>query len=287
MFSLCRLCAKYTEPAELIAEKVELERKLALCCGWQPSPNEFQMPKKVCNACVSEVDRSWNLVEQIRGAETQLNKLLSEQLQSNSNQNDGQQNVDFKREHDVEQINYTFDGKFYEDGNYFNDDGGGDDDDDDHSDTCGHVEVFGESINYSNDKNSEPKKKKKSNEPVKKKTNKNHLQNRKKNDPFFATLNPEDFLDNGQISTDGVTKLTKLYPAMKTMSWNECQYICTKCDQTLKGANNLYIHMRSIHSEDPKKFIKMACFYCSFKTRREAALNRHISAEHYEHLKFR
>lgn len=281
MFALCRLCAQCTVPSELTTEIVELESKLTLCCGWQPSTNEFQMPKKACNSCVNDLQRSWNLVEQIRGAETQLNKLLSEQMQ-----NDDQQTVKFKAEQDVEQTNFVFDTKFDEDEDYFNDGGGegGSDKDNDND----HGNVFGESINYFNEEDSKPEKKlcKTSQEPAKKKSNKSN-KTQPKNDPFFATLNSEDFLDNGQISLNGVTKLTKLYPDMKTMTWNECQYNCTKCKQMLKGANNMYSHMRSIHCDDPKMSVKLSCFYCNFKHRREATINRHISTEHFEHLKFR
>lgn len=286
MFSLCRLCAQCTVPSELTTEIVEFESKLILCCGWQPSKNEFRMPKKACNTCINQLQRSWNLVEQIRGAETQLNKLLSEQTPINSIeiQNDHQQTIGFKAEQDVEQTNDMFDSKFDVDEDYFND-GGGDDDEDEND----HGEVFGESINYikdeDEDEESKPDKKlcKTSQEPAKKKSNKNQS----KNDPFFATLNLEDFLENGQISSNGVQKLTKLHPDMKTMSWSECQYNCTKCKQTLKGATYLYSHMRSIHCDDPKMSVKLSCFYCNFKHRREATINRHISTDHFEHLRFR
>lgn len=284
MFSLCRLCAQCTVPSELKTEIVGLESKLALCCGWQPSKNEFHMPKKACNSCVNELQRSWNFIEKIREAETQLDKLLSEQMQISLNQNDDQLTVEFKAEQDVEQTNYLFDTKFDADDDYFNDGGGSDDGDDGTND---HGDVFGESLNYFKEEvESKPEKKlcTTSQEPAKKKKSN---KNQPGNDPFFATLNPEDFLENGQISSDGVTKLTKLYPDMETMTWNECQYNCIKCNRILKGANSMYSHMRSIHCDDPKMSVKLSCFYCNFKHRREATINRHISTEHFEHLKFR
>lgn len=289
MLSLCRLCAQCPVPSELTTEIVELEPKLALCCGWQPSNIEFQMPKKACNSCVDELQRSWNLVEQIREAETQLNKLLSEQIQDNSNRNDSRQTVEFKSEQNVEQTNYIFDTKFDADDDYFNDGGGGDGDDDyydNDSNIDEHGAVFGESINYVKEEETKPEKspRKTEKEPAaKRKPNKNHF----KNDPFLATLNPEDFLDDGQISVNAVEKLTKLNPDMSTMSWNDCQYNCTKCKQILKGASNMYAHMRSMHIDDPKMSVKLSCFYCNFKHRREATINTHIATEHFEHLKFR
>lgn len=289
MFALCRLCAQCPAPSELTTEIIELEPKLSVCCGWQPTNNEFQMPKKACNSCVNELQRSWNLVEQIRDAETQLNKLLSEQIQNNSNQSyNNQQTVQFKAEQDVNQTNYTFDTKFDVDEDYFDDGGGGGDDDffnDNDSNIDDHGEVFGESINYIKEEKSKPEKsvQKAENEPAKKEKRKTNF----KNDPFLATLNPEDFLDGGQLSSDAVTKLTKLHPDMNTMSWNDCQYNCTKCKQVLKGASNMYSHMRSIHIDDPKMSVKLSCFYCNFKHRREATINQHIAMEHFEHLKFR
>lgn len=270
MFSLCRLCANYTEPTELTIEISDLEQKLVLCCGWQPSKNVFQMVNKVCNLCVNQVQRSWDLVEQIREAETRLNKLLNEQTQSNANQND----VAYKIENDMD---------FGVDGNNYIDTGGGGVDDDNGSDIGDRGDdVFGESINYFIDENSQSEQSKNVEKPERRAKNKSQM----KDDSFFATLDPEHLLENGQISLKGITKLTKLYPDMNTMSWNECQYKCSKCDQTLKGSNNLYSHMRSMHMDEPMS-IKLLCCYCDFKHRREHTLNRHISSEHFEHLKFR
>lgn len=292
MFSLCRLCAQCPAPSQLTTEIVELEPKLSVCCGWQPSKNEFQMPNKACNFCVNELQRSWNLVEQIREAETQLDKLLSEQGQDNLYQNNSQQ-MEFKAEQYVEQTNrHTFDTKIDVpmDDDYFNDgeDGCDDDYNDNDSSIDDHGEVFGESINYIKDEklesesengNAKPQKE----SPKKKERNKDNF----KKDPFFATLNPEDFLEDGKLSSNAVTKLTKLNPDMTTMSWSECQYNCTKCKRTLKGATNLFSHMRSVHIDDPKMSVKLSCFYCDFKHRREPTINRHIATEHFEHLKFR
>lgn len=281
MFSLCRLCAKCTEPAELTIEITELESRLVLCCGWQPSTNEFQMPKKACNSCVSEVQRSWDLVERIQEAETKLNKFLNEQLPIDTNQH----GIEFKVECEAEPTNYTADTKFDEDEDYYDDGAGAGDAFDSDNDNGNHDvgDVFGESIHYFNDEDSKPKIDDKQSPTVEKKSkNKNQM----KMDPFFATLSPEDFYGYGQISSNGITKLTKLYPDMKTMSWDECQYKCIKCDRIVKGSNNLYAHMRSIHMDESKS-IKISCCYCNFKDRREQNLHRHMMTEHFKHLKFR
>lgn len=244
------------------------------------------MPNKACKCCVDELLRSWNFVEKIREAEKQLDKLLSEQMQDTFNQNDNQQTMEFKTEQCIEQTNHAIDNKLDArmDDDYFNDCGGGYDENDSSIDD--HGEVFGESIDYVKDEcsESETKNTKPQKESSKKKQpNTNNL----KNDPFFATLNPEDFLENGQLSSAAVTKLTKLNPDMTTMSWSECQYKCTKCKQILKGATHLFSHMRSMHIDDPKMSVKLSCFYCDFKHAREATINRHISTEHFEHLQFR
>lgn len=169
MYSLCRLCATCTEPSELITEMVELESKLSLCCGWQPAQNETQMPKKACNSCVRELQRSWNLVEQIRGAETQLNKLLAEQTQFGSSPNLDQLNIEIKAEHDAEQaVNYLMDPKFDADQDYFNEDDGGDGRGDSNSEIGDSGEVFGESIDFFNDEDSKSDKIKKPPELTKK-----------------------------------------------------------------------------------------------------------------------
>lgn len=285
MYSLCRLCAICTDPCELITEIVELESKLSLCCGWQQAKNEFQMPKKVCNSCVRELQRSWNLVERIREAEIQLNKLLDEQTQFSANPSLHQLNIEIKAEDDVEQAaNYLMDTKFDTDQDFYNVDTGACDSNSEIGDNDG--DVFGESIDFCNDDDSKSGNYKKSpelNKKIHKRANKYNF----KSAPFFATLEAEDFLENGQITSNAVTKLTKFYPDMNKITWNEVQYICLNCNQTVKGANTLYAHMRSMHCDDPKMSIKISCSYCDFKHRRERTLNQHIFMEHYEHLKYR
>lgn len=241
MFSLCRLCATCIEPTQLTTEVSELESKLAICCGWKPLENEIQLPKKVCHQCVDQLQRSWNFVEQIWGAEKQLTKLLSEQIPMSSQENLSN-NVNVKIEKESK-------------------------DDED---------VFGESINYFDDDSSDKNVKVDQNSDKKQTTS----------DPFLAVLAPEDCLSNGMISANGLTKLEKLYPDMKTMSWNDCEYKCDRCDRIIKGPQNLYAHIRSIHVDELFS-INVSCVYCDAQHRREFTLNRHIATEHYMHLKFR
>lgn len=272
MNSLCRLCATYTEPNELVTNLIELESKLMLCCGWKPSLMEMHMPKNVCNFCVDELLRSWNLVERIRAAETKLNKILSEN--TITNQFDEHQNLKIEVDIDAEQVDSfgEIEVKYVDnvkDDDEVDFDVPFDNNDDDNDD----INVYGEPVNYLRTK--------KRNRASR--SNKNN--NEQKNDPFLSKLTTEDFLDDGTISCNGIEKLTKLFPDMKKMSWNDCQYKCTQCNRILKGAQVLYAHVRSIHVDELMS-MKISCFYCKFKHRREYILNQHVATEHFAHLKF-
>lgn len=78
MLPLCRLCADCKEQTELWTQISELESKLILCCGWHLSESETQMPTKVCETCVEQLQQSWLFAESIKTAESKLNKLISE-----------------------------------------------------------------------------------------------------------------------------------------------------------------------------------------------------------------
>lgn len=82
MFSLCRLCGNYKDPLELNAEVIELEQKLSLCCGWYPSENLVQLPVKVCDTCVNELNKCWCFAQLVQNAESKLIKLLTEPKQN-------------------------------------------------------------------------------------------------------------------------------------------------------------------------------------------------------------
>lgn len=265
MFSLCRLCATCTELTELTVS--ELEPKLALCCGWMPSDNEVLLPKKACHTCVDQLQRSWNFVEQIRAAEKQLNKLLSEQIETKSDEcltNIG----DIKTEDEPKEDENLF--ELEESKPNPNEDVYDDEED-----------VFGESIDYFDDESTH------SNEEDQKESIKKNCDRKQTiSDPFLAPLAPEDRLESGLIGPTGLKKLEKLFPDMKTMSWSDCQYKCAKCDQIIRGPLNLYSHIRSMHTEELPS-IKVSCFYCGIKHRRELTLHRHIATEHFVHLKFR
>lgn len=256
MFSLCRLCATCIEPTQRTTEVSELESKLAICCGWKPLENEVQLPKKVCHQCVDQLQRSWNFVEQIWVAEKQLTKLLSEEIPISSQENLSN-NVKVKIEKESKDVDNVLDLEKSTDVVYDED-------------------VFGESINYFDDDSS--------NENVK--VDKNSDKKQTTSDPFLAVLSPEDCLPNGMISANGLAKLEKLYPDMKTMSWNDCEYKCDRCDRIIKGPHDLYAHIRSIHTDELFS-INVSCVYCDAQHRREFTLNRHIATEHYMHLKFR
>lgn len=271
MFSLCRLCAKYTKPDELVTDITELESKLIRCYQWKPSENEVQMPKKACTLCVNELQRSWDFFERIDAAEKKLNKLISEQTRSTTDTTENHSNsIGIKAEPDIQQqLSLIELEESKHDSNLDADNGDNCDIDDD---------VFGESIGYFNDESSHSNENQLT-EPPKPKVEKKH-------DPFLAPLGAEDCFDNGSISAEGVAKLESLFSDMKTMSWNDCQYKCTNCNRIIKGSHNLYSHIRSIHLNELMS-IKISCFYCNFNHRREYTLNQHIATEHFIHLKFR
>lgn len=286
MFSLCRLCATCTDPIELVTETTELESKLVHCFGWRRSEKEMEMPKKACNSCVDRLHSSYEFVQCMLTAEKQLNKLLSEQVQTVTDEflpltveiklEDEKKRIPDIPEPvepasllpdyvvDVEHKNDTVEYDDYDDG------------------------IFGEPIDYSDDEVDEGSK----NESANKNTTKSKLKRRSRkkqptSEPFLDALDAEDRLSNGQISANGVQKLEKLFPDMKTMSWRDCQYKCEKCgDRTFKGSINFYSHIRSVHIEEVLSIV-VPCFYCSSKHRREFQLNRHIATEHFAHLKFR
>lgn len=281
MFSLCRLCANYTEATNLTTEMCDLfKAKLAVCCGWNPSKNETKMPQKACNSCVNQLKRSWNFAEQIWTAEKQLNKLLAEQ--SIEQDEDSKADVFLSLDSEIK-----FQGEIKEDNDRFELDvitpvfDNNIDDDYDDDDGC----VFGESIEYitnpdeSTDSNDDKN-------LVEKDETEDTEKSQMKNDPFLAKLASDDFLDDGRISSSGVEKLEKLYPDMKSISWYDCQYNCDKCECRIKGPHNLFAHNRSLHPDELLS-IELSCVYCDTKHQRECAMNRHITTRHYHHLKFR
>lgn len=285
MFSLCRLCAACTDPIELITEMSELESKLVHCFEWRSSEKESEMPKKACNSCVDRLHRSFEFVECMLTAEKQLNKLLSEQVQTVTDEF-LPQTVEIKLEDvkkrvpDVPELDeqesmlqeYAVDGGYKDDtvdyGDY--DDG-----------------IFGEPIDYSDDEADDESKNDSANKnATKEKPKRRSRKKQPLSEPFLKALDAGDLLSNGQISANGVQKLEKLFPDMKTVSWRDCQYKCEKCDRTFRGSISFYSHIRSVHIEEVLSIV-VPCFYCDSKHRREFHLNRHIATEHFAHLKFR
>lgn len=282
MNSLCRLCATFTEPNGLITDICDLQSKLMIFCAWTQSEMEIQMPQKVCNLCVDEVLRSWNFAERIQAAKKQFDKILSEQ--SAPNRFDDQMNSEIKVDFDAEPEDADFSEipgvietkLIVPDLSDSNDDTDVDFEFDGNDDDDGDFEVFGEPVNYlSTNKRNEsfqsilPRRFKKE----------------QKNDPFLSKLSTKDFLMDGSISDNGIEKLTKSFPDMKTMLWNDCQYKCSPCNRILKGAQNLYSHVRSIHMHELAS-VKISCFYCKFEHRREYIVNQHIATKHFHHLKY-
>lgn len=294
MFSLCRLCASCTDPIDLMTEISELEPRLVHCFGWRQSEKEIDMPKKACNSCVDRLQRSYDFVECMLMAEKQLNKLLNEQMQTVTDEF-LPEIVDIKVEGSKRRMinppvpdeigtrtsrRYMFDAnntdpEKHDDPNY------------NKNETVEYCDdndvIFTEPIGFSDDGESECSNK----NSTKKVTAKKYRKKKRLTDEsFLDALDIEDRLDGGLISADGVKKLEKLFPNMKTMSWQDCQYKCEKCDRIFRGSINFYAHIRSIHIEDVVSII-VPCVYCNSKHRREFTLNRHIASEHFIHLKYR
>lgn len=270
MFSLCRLCAACTDATELTTEISTLEAKLEFCCGWKLSENEARMPQKACDLCVDQLQKSCDFVERIWAAEKQFNKFLDDEVLGSPNEFSAECEG-IKTEMETNQEIGTYPLENIKESL---------DDDAAYSDNC-YNDVFGEPVNCLDAEDSH------SSENLPEESDKKTADKKLlRSEPFLAALAAEDCFSSGLISANGVAKLEKLFPDMKTMSWNDCQYNCDKCNRTFKGQNNLYAHIRSMHIEEVMS-IKLSCFYCNSKHRRDYALNRHIASEHFVHLKFR
>lgn len=251
------------EISEFSAEICDLESKLKLCCGWKPTENEEGMPQKACSVCVDQLQKSWAFAESVWLAEENLLKLGSEVKQSHFIETiphiEEILTDSIKTEPDtvpfeLEEIEHTFDDSIFED-----------------------------PIIQSDAENPLPIKKPRK----RKKTTKKQTAKENSNaDKFLACLSDEDRLLGGIISENGVTKLEKIFPEMKTMSWNDCQYKCNKCNRNFNSPQNFFAHNRSIHLGEVQT-MEFYCFYCDFKHCREFNLNKHIADKHFIHLKFR
>lgn len=292
MFSLCRLCAACTDPIELITEVTELEPKLVHCFGWRRSEKEMEMPKKACNLCADRVQRTYDFVECMLMAEKQLNKLLSEQFQTDVEEF-LPQTIEIKLEDIKKRVTNVPESDELEligECN-LNDVNKNDATKYDDEDADGDDGIFGEPIDYSNDDDDESGANGGENDNKNKNLPKKVVKRRSRkktptSEPLLDALDTEDRLANGQISANGVQKLEKLFPSMKTVSWDDCKYKCDKCDRSFVGSINFYSHIRSVHMEEVLTIV-VPCFYCDSKHRREFQLNRHIATEHFPHLKFR
>lgn len=267
MFSLCRLCAKYTESTQLTTEILELSPKLKMCCGWKLSEDEIKMPQRVCDLCVNQLQQSWEFAENVWLAEERLRKLISERNPAS------EEPMPHTEEVITEIIKYEPDNYSIES--------------DDMSETM-EVTSFVESIMQSDGESSQQSNKKpKKHKRLNKKSNKKTIKTVNTTaDSFLAALSDVDCLPDGTISADGVVKLEKMFPEMKTIMWNNCQYKCNICNKYINSPQTFFSHNRSIHMKEVQS-MEFFCFYCNSKHGREYTLSQHIATDHFPHLKYR
>lgn len=260
MFSLCRLCGDSKDAIELNTSISELASKLVLCCDWNQSENGSQMPNKVCNLCVEELQRSWLFAEKVKATEEKLGKLV----------NAINKTVDESVTYDEITISETIK---QEPDDYLIDI-----DEDEYSPVDA---AFSLTVNT----NERPHSRKDSTpnftlNPQINSDNESNLTLTR----FFDQLDVEDCLPKGNISEMGLIKLNKVFP--EKFSWNNCQYKCDKCHIKFKGPHSFVEHYRQKHT-GTADWIDLICFYCDSKHKYEDDLNRHIATEHFSHLKYR
>lgn len=254
MHALCRLCAKAFH-AELLKTNIsELQTKLVICCGWCPLDNEFEMPTKVCDLCVDQLQMSWNFAESVSAAGNILTGLVQNQkIQINPKEkiekhsNEWELETCFIKLEDNANDNLILEEPTVP--NTYR------------SDDRAPIDVSQKS--------------------------KNKRKPREKlafSDLFLTQLDDCDHNVDGTISENGVAKLQKIFPEMTIMSWADCQYKCEKCDQVFKGPQNFVAHNRCKHKI---RTMNVVCSYCNSSQKNERLLNKHIGDEHFKHLKYR
>lgn len=309
MLSLCRLCGGCMDRAETSIEISKLESKLRLCCDWKLAENEERLPQRACQMCFDELQRSWSFAEKVSATQRMLQKLSSETILSESEPEPMPHKEDItvemvKDEFSVDPIEFVdFDSGTFDDQ---------------------HSASDAESLHSDKRKQYKRKKSpKKTKKTIKKTTKKIKLPSNSKRaiekqvkrnsidgscvnertitqdksikktaanvgtelDAFVAALPDEDRLSDGSISPNGVIKIEKSFPNVKTMTWDLCQYKCNECTRMFNGPKNYFTHIRSIHWAETH-LMDFFCTYCDSKYKREFNLHRHM-AEHFPHLKYR
>ncbi|XP_055311604.1 zinc finger protein 25-like [Sitodiplosis mosellana] len=311
MLSLCRLCASCVTGVEISTEISELEPKLRLCCDWKSSENEERLPQKACKLCVDELQRSWSFAEKVSAAQQQFHKFTREMVSNEPEpEPDPMSHVEeissamvkvetYTEYIGLEQFEYDFDS-----GTFDNPISGSDTEslhsnkskkDKHQKPTKKSKKATKKSKLPSNSKKTEQKPLDWNNIDVNCINERTKRQNKSTKkaavnkipdfDPFVAALPDEDRCSDGTISANGVAKLKELFPNMSTMTWNDCQYKCTKCARIFNGPQKLWTHVRSMHWEETHS-MDFFCVYCDSKYKREFNLHRHIAEEHFPHLKF-
>lgn len=247
MFSTCRLCAEYKEPAELKTQITDLELKLTICCGWHRSGNESRMPTLACDDCVEKLEKSWCFAEVVKAAEMKLEQLIEE----------------YKS---IESINTIKLEPFgIVDLDNINENTLLDDVKSEISDS-----IEDEIQEIQNDESEKWL----------------QVTNTHTHDQILSQLDQTDLLADGTISVNGVKKLEQMFPEIKSITWSDCHYKCGKCKRHFKGPHNFYNHNHSMHIGELNS-MTFPCCYCKSEHKKEHYLNQHIATEHFQQLTFR
>lgn len=207
MFSTCRLCAEYKEPAKLKTQITDLELKLTVCLDWHPSGYESRMPTQACDECVEKLENSWHFAEFVKTAEIKLEQLIDEYKSIESINSIKLEPFGIVDLNDINENNLLLDDVKLEISE----------------------DEFHEVQNSDSNKWSQP------------------FTPFHTHDQMLSRLDQTDFLADGIISVNGVRKLEQTFPETKSITWSDCQYSCEKCKRNFKGPHNFYNHNHSMH----------------------------------------
>lgn len=82
MTTYCRLCAELKTEDELNTTicdpKLNIEKKLVICCQWNNYMNNSHFPETICYSCTEKLEQSWYFNESVALAQIKLQEIFSE-----------------------------------------------------------------------------------------------------------------------------------------------------------------------------------------------------------------